>query len=258
MEDYDLCLYAICTDGTTHYPGPIDDPNSMFLGLDYFGYDVNPGSNFVIATLAAAERNWDGFELIFRKRYSNNWQLLASYTYADAEGSSNSDSNADFQGDVIWLDPRSPGQLGRQPGMIEHLAKVAGSYTFDFGLQLGATYAWNSGSVASRTWLAYSRHLPMRVDEAFEYAGISTRWLAEDSVGSLTNDSWGSLDFRAAYDLQTGPVGWQFFLDLFNVFDDQAAVRNQDLVAGDAQTEFGDPVQWVDPRRLYLGVRLNF
>ncbi len=52
LEDYDLALYAYDTDGvTTLYPGPIDHPDSMFLGFDYFGYTENPGSNFVIATL---------------------------------------------------------------------------------------------------------------------------------------------------------------------------------------------------------------
>ena len=131
MEDYDLCLYAYCTDGTTDYED-INAQDSLWLGLDYFGYDENPGSNFVIGTLAGGERNWDGIELVFRKRYANNWQALASYTYADATGSSNSDSNADFQGDVEWLDPRSPNQLGRQPGMIEHLLKAAASYNFNF------------------------------------------------------------------------------------------------------------------------------
>ena len=33
-------------------------PNSLFLGYDYFGYTENPGSNFVIGTLAGGKRDF--------------------------------------------------------------------------------------------------------------------------------------------------------------------------------------------------------
>jgi len=258
MEDYDLGLYAYDTDGNTTY-GDINAEDSLWLGLDYFGYDENPGSNFVIATLAGGKRDWDGIELVFRKRFSNRWQMLASYTYADAMGNSNSDSNADFQGDVLFLDPRAPYQWARQPGMIENLAKAGGSYTFDFGLQLGATISYSSGTVASRTYESYRRNLPMRVDEAYVWGGALERWLQPNSVGSLENPSWTLFDFRGAYTLNLGrSMALELFLDVFNVFDDQAAVRNQDVVAGTGGIEFGEPLQWNSPRRMYLGARLSF
>ena len=34
IEDYDLALYALRDDGTTTYPGPVEHPGSLFLGLD--------------------------------------------------------------------------------------------------------------------------------------------------------------------------------------------------------------------------------
>jgi hypothetical protein len=258
MEDYDLCLYAYCTDGTTYYDD-INHPDSLWLGLEYFGYDENPGSNFVIGTLAGGKRDWDGIELVFRKRFANRWQGLASYTYADAMGNSNSDSNADFQGDVLWIDPRAPHQWARQPGMIEHLFKMGGSYSFDFGLQLGGTFAYNSGTVASRTWSIYRRNLPLLVDEAYEWGGMLDTWLTPDAVGSLTNPSWYTFDLRGTYTFNLGSnFSLELFLDVFNVLDDQATVRNQDVVAGTGGTDFGEALQWVSPRRLYLGARLNF
>ncbi len=87
-----------------------------------------------------------------------------AYTYNDAEGNTNSDSNADFQGDVIWLDPRAPNQFGRQPGLINHMFKGAFTYRFDMGLELGGFYRWNSGLWLSQTFSASRRHLPARVD----------------------------------------------------------------------------------------------
>jgi hypothetical protein len=256
LEDYDLHLYA----DPTGYPGPVNDPNTLFLGYDYFGYTGDPGSNYVIGTLAGGERNFQGLEFVFRKRFANNWQMLTSYNWNDAEGNTNSDSNADFQGDVIFLDPRAPNQYATQPGLIRHLAKGAGSYTFPFGLQLGGTFTWNSGTVASRTFLASDRNLPMRVPtaQAYSYAGVTARWLAEDSVGSLTNPSWGQVDLRAQYTRAVGPSNLEFFVDLFNVLNAQGPVREQDLVAGSGGKAFGDEILWVNPRRAFLGARVKF
>jgi hypothetical protein len=261
LEDYDLELYATAQDGEIHYPGPIDDPNTLFLGLDYFGYTENPGSNFVIATLEGGERNYQGLEFVFRKRFADRWQLLTSYNWNDAEGNTNSDSNADFQGDVIYLDPRAPNQFGRQPGNITHLLKGGGSYTFDMGLQLGAFLNWNSGTFASRTFLSSGRNLPVRVspEAAFAFAGVTERWLAEDSVGSIENPSWGTVDVRVQYNRNIlGDIGAEAFVDIFNVADNQNSIRNQDLIAGSGSTAFGEPIRWVTGRRAFLGVRLKF
>jgi Carboxypeptidase regulatory-like domain len=259
LEDYDLELYALAEDGTTLYPGPLNDPNSLWLGLDYFGYSENPGSNFVIATLAGGERNYQGLDLIFRKRYSNNWQLLGSYSYNWAEGNTNSDSNADFQGDDLYLDPRAPNQFARQPGLIPHVFKAAGSYMWPIGVELGASYRWNAGTVASKTRLASQRNLPI-FGPAFSFAGIEdVQWIPADTVGALENPSWGQLDLRAQYKRRfNAGLGAEFFVDISNVFDNQDSIRNQDLVAGSGGIAFGDPIRYNDPRRFFLGARLTF
>jgi len=256
LEDYDLKLYA----DPNGYPGPLNHPDSLFLGYGYFGYTKNPGSNFVIGTLAGGKRDFHGLEFVFRKRFANNWQVLTSYNWSGAKGNTNSDSSADFQGDVDFLDPRAPNQYGTQPGLIRNLLKGAGSYMFDFGLQLGGTFSWNSGTVASRTFLASGRNLPLRVTaaDAFEFAGYTTRWLAPDSVGSLENPSWGQIDLRAQYNRRVGRAAIELFVDVFNVMNAQGSVRNQDLVAGSGGKAFGAPILWVNPRRAFLGTRVRF
>ncbi len=262
FEDYDLHLYAD-PEGYASISGVPGDPNapdSLFLGYDYFGYSDNPGSNFVLGTLKGGKRNFQGLEFVFRKRFANNWQVLSSYNWSDGKGNTNSDGNADFQGDVLFLDPRAPNQYGTQPGLVRNIVKGAGSYTFPFGLQLGATATWNSGTIASRTFLASGRNLPLRVTtaEAYLFGGVVDRWLAPDSVGSLENPSWGQIDLRAQYVKQIGTVAGELFVDLFNVLNNQDSVRNQDLVAGQGGTAFGQPLQWVQPRRAFLGARLRF
>ena len=257
LEDYDLSLYAFAVNGSQVY-GDIDAPDSLWLGLDYFGYDKNPGSNFVIGTLAGGKRNYHGLELNVRKRFSDRWQALASYPYRNAKGNTNSDSNADYQGDVLFLDPRAPYQYGVQPGSIPHLFKAVGSYTFPFNLEVGAGYRWNSGAYASRTFLSGGRNLPAQVSEPYVYAGALESWLSPDSVGSLQNPAWGQLDLRVSYRKLDTRFKPEFFVDIFNVTDNQEATRNQDLLAGNGGTAFSEPLTWVGPRRMYLGVRLGF
>ena len=126
---------------------------------------------------------------------------------------------------------------------------------------MGGTFKWNSGTVASRTFLASSRNLPIRVlpAEAFEFAGYTTRWLAPDAVGSLENPSWGQVDLRAQYNRRVvGDAAIEFFVDVFNVMNSQGAIRNQDLVAGSGGKAFGDAISWVNPRRAFLGARVKF
>lgn len=249
IEDYDLTVYtdpAVAGDFT--------------LPLSYFGYDSIPPSNFIIATLAGGERNTDGIDLVFRKRYANNWQGLVSYTFTDAEGNTNSDSNADFAGDVLWLDPRAPNVSGKQPGSIDHLFKLAGSYRLWNHLELGALYNWNSGSHASRTAIQSGRNLPLLETTPYVFGGVLDTWVQPNTVGTLTNPSFGTLDLRAAWS-QPLPrsTSLELFLDIFNALDDQATIREQDLVAGQGPgLEFGKPLTFVQPRRFYLGARFLF
>jgi hypothetical protein len=259
LEDYDPVLYS----DPAHYPGPIDHPDSLFLPYTHFGFAATglPGAaNFFIGTLEGGKRDYQGVEFTFRKRYANRWQALVAYTYNDAEGNSNSDSNADFQGDVLFLDPRAPNQFGKQPGSIEHIFKGLASYQFDFGLKLGALFRWNSGTLASRTFRSSGRNLPIRVDATapFEFAGITTRWIAPGTVGTLTNPSFGILDLRVEYVREFGKIKGELFVDVFNALDNQDSIRNQDVVAGVGGKAFGAPIQFSAPRQFFLGARLSF
>ena len=88
---------------------------------------------------------------------------------------------------------------------------------------------------------------------------MTTRWLAENTVGSQTTPSYGTLDLRAKYTWEFGAsYSAEFFLDVFNVLDDQSVRRQQDLSGGDGVYDFGEANAWVEPRRFYLGARFNF
>ena len=258
MEDYGLAYFD-----PNQYGGPLNDPNSLFLGPEFLGFSsgVLPNANFFIANLPGeAFRDWQGLEFVFRKRYSDNWQFLGSYNYADGEGNSNSDSNADGAGDVFFLDPRAPGRTGTQPGLVEHLFKAAGSYTWDNGFQVGGSYRWNSGVILNRSSaVLFARHIPDRVATAFDFAGLNQRWITDDAIGFIDGSSYGVLDVRASYVWNINDrMQADFFLDIFNLLDDQQTIRVQDVVGGADGFDFLDGINFVDPRRYFLGARLRF
>jgi hypothetical protein len=249
FEDYDLGLY---TEGCGEF----------CLDLAYFGFENEaPPSNYYLATLKGGKRDYDGLEVTWRKRRSadSRWFALASWSYNDAKGNSNSDGNADFQGDWVALDPRAPNIYTTQPGNIDHIVKLAGSYRWDNGIELGATYFWNSGTAYSETWEIYRRHLPTMVEEAYEHRGAIDTWVEKGAIGGNTTPSYGTLNARAKYVAEFGDTYQvEFFLDIFNVLDDQAVTREQDLLDGGDGWDYQEASAWVLPRRLYLGARMTF
>ena len=99
----------------------------------------------------------------------------------------------------------------------------------------------------------------MAPGQAFEYAGITTRWIAPDTVGVLENPSYGTVDLRVQYNRNLfGTAVGEVFVDMFNITNSQGAIRNQDLVAGQGSLAFGEGIQWQTPRRAFVGARLRF
>lgn len=255
LEDYDLALYSDPNGDTSD--GHADANSSLYLPLSYFGYDSWPVSNYVIATLAGGKREYTGLEVTLTKFKTDNWQGQLSYTWNDAKGNTNSDSNADYQGDWLAIDPRAPNMWGPQAGNIEHQFKAYGSYDFDFGLQVSGVFNWNSGSLYTPADVVSSRYLPP-MSAPYEWGGVTDTWVLPGFVGSEKNPSYYTFDARLKYvkDLSIGKA--EFFLDIFNVFDKQSTTGVVANRAGSGQYNFQDANSWVAPRRAYLGVRYSF
>jgi outer membrane receptor protein involved in Fe transport len=92
----------------------------------------------------------------------------------------------------------------------------------------------------------------------FAFGGISDNWVAPGAIGAVQNPSWGQFDLRAQYVRPIDKVTTEFFVDIFNLFNDQAATRTEDLVAGTGGTHFGDDIAWLNPRRAFIGARVKF
>jgi len=63
---------------------------------------------------------------------------------------------------------------------------------------------------------------------------------------------------RVKYVHPFGTAAAEVFLDVFNVFNQQTAVRLQDLVAGQGANPFLSEIAWLGPRRAFIGARIRF
>ncbi len=260
LEDYDLTLYSDpdVPTGDPDWFGYAGPGSLYYLPYSYFGYSEKPDSNYVIATLAGGKRDYRGIEVTLQKFKTDRWQGMVSYTYNDAKGNTNSDSNADFQGDWIALDPRAPNMYGPQPGNIKHQFKAFGSYEFDIGVELSAVFNWNSGMLYTTSQLISSRYLPIMDEDGYEHGGVWDTWVLPNTVGANTGPSYYTLDVRAKYVKELAVGQLEFFVDVFNVLNKQMAISHMALADGDGVYDFGRPNAWVEPRRAYVGVRYSF
>jgi outer membrane receptor for monomeric catechols len=233
--------------------------SAYYLPYSYFGFNGAPNANYVLGTLAGGKRDYQGVEVSLTKAKRDNWMASASYTWNEAKGNTNSDSNADFQGDWLALDPRAVNAYGPQPGNIKHQFKAYGTYYFNNGIELSGVYNWNSGSLYTRSQLISGRYLPMMSDAAYVSGGVLDTWILPGQIGAETAPSYYTLDVRLKYTYKlAGSQKVEFFLDVFNILDKQSATSAMPLVAGNGVYKFGEANAWVEPRRLYLGARYSF
>jgi len=170
-------------------------------------------------------RKYEGIEVLFNKRFSNRWQLLASYVYGKASGTLNNS----FGGDIGWggakSDPNvwinAKGNLVYDP---THMIKIQGTYVLPFDISLTGYFAgitgeaWttrvrtrsvdnmNQGTVTFFAEPRGSNHYPMekilsfRLEKIFTLADKYRLGLMVDVFNVFnanTINSWGT---RAGYD----------------------------------------------------------
>ncbi|MFI5169756.1 MAG: TonB-dependent receptor domain-containing protein [Vicinamibacterales bacterium] len=203
-----------------------------FLVIDEGGYFIaNPAEGTLGQTLTfydystapavpAKRENWS-VELTARKRFSNNWQLLASYVWNKLEG------NYDglFQNSTGQLDPNinsafdyadflinSQGPLSAER---KHQFKLDGSYQFR-----GALDGMNLGL---STW--YYSGLPLNAyGYSFGYANWEYFVVPRGSVGRGPSD-WEA-NLHLSYPIKIGDRSrLTVMADVFNVFNRQAVAQ---------------------------------
>ena len=161
-------------------------------------------------TFPKAKRTYKAVEVVVKKRYSNNYQFMISYTYGRAYGNIGGLAFEEYQQQI---DPNItaafdfPDLLYNAEGYAmtdpKHSLKIDGSYTTNFGLNIGLSARFRSGR--PYTAMGYN-----------DYYG----WMAfldqRGTTGRL--DSMLTADIHLAYTFNLGGTKkLTLFTDIFNI-----------------------------------------
>ena len=211
-----------------------------------------PGTaNYFLSNLIGAKRDYYGLDFELSKRFKNGSNIIAQYSYKYAKGNSQSDGNADLQGDFISLDPRNPWMWGRTPGTIPHKVKLFGTFRTKFGLDVGALVYWCSGYYYTESY----DFLPGRYS-------IYYNWPFDDGTyaktGAQKTNPYYQIDLKFNYKLKLSQKMFlDLFLDIYNITNNQAGFEEQ-YARNDQSWAYQQISEILLPMRFYLGARLRF
>jgi hypothetical protein len=193
----------------------IANPGEGTLGRSLAFYD-----GVTTAPAPKAQRTNDSVELSLRKRYSDNWQFMASYVWSKLEGN----YDGTFQNSTGQLDPNINSAFDYADFLVnaqgpltnehKHQVKLDGSYMVPTGalngLNFGASFRWLSG-------------LPLT---AYGYSFAYANWeyyLTPRGALSRGPDDY-EMDVHVGYPIKLGSSGSKLnvLLDVFNLFNRQS------------------------------------
>ncbi len=199
-------------------PGQGIGQTITFFDYYYYGPD-DPRSS---APAPKATRKYTSFELSARKRWSNNWTMLASYVWNKLEG----DYDGLYQNSTGQLDPNinsaydyadhQVNSYGRLSSERQHQLKFDGSYQFGGGaldgLNIGLSTYWYSG-------------LPLNV---YGYSVYYNNW--EFYLNPRGGEGRGPSDWEAnlhlSYPIKVGErARINVIADIFNIFNRQSVYQ---------------------------------
>ena len=258
-------------------------------GLSNVQYMItNPRANYpaTLNDIGAFEdpiHDYDAIELTADKRFANGWTLMGSYRWSRLWGNyegfyynglnepkpgettfydypTNDPSYTaigvpqyGFTGDVRYLGKLGAGPL---PNDRTHQIKLYASYAFSQGLNLGTGFLASSGQPLT----------PFTTDPVSGYTGyipLAPRGSGMATVdGFKTRTPWvWSLDVHADYGFRITPARVVLSVDVANVFNKQIVTaydQDSEQGFGVANPDFGKRIAYQDPRRIRLGVRVEF
>lgn len=201
-------------------------------------------------------RSYWGIEVLFNKRFSNRWQLIASYIYSVCKGTIDNG----FADDLGWggrtYDPNfwinADGNCTNDP---THMLKLQGTVVLPLNIYFNAYFSYITGNT-------YTMQMRPRLDQG-------RRYILLEQKGSRRYPARTNLDLRIekTFNLaQKFRLG--FMIDIFNVFNSDTVTRWGSRVDYDWTPHSVDPTApgpdghtvygLVPPRAIRIGVRLFF
>ncbi|MPY87122.1 MAG: TonB-dependent receptor plug domain-containing protein [Luteitalea sp.] len=261
-------------------------PDEAGASVEYF--ITNPGPNTPVqfpelgASFEEAIHDYDAVELTADRRFSQNWQLQASYRWSRLYGTfegffRNDNGQSDpaitslfdfptndpsyaaelvprgFAGDIRYLGAAGAGPL---PNDRRHQFKLYGNYSFNWGLNLGAGMLLGSGRPLTR----------LAANPRYQSTGEipeTPRGVGYETVDGFKQRSAieADLNLHADYALRVGGRRLVLLADVFNFIDRQGVVAYDDYTQTSPTTaspDFGNVLEYQRPSRIRLGIRFEF
>jgi hypothetical protein len=250
--------WYIADDGEFNWRIIIDDVTGEEIRLkDYYvqptrlkGNSTGPGAN---GGDRPYEQDFKGVFLTYKKRFSNNWDLLASYSWTEATGLNptfNSGGALGEQGAVFWdsttmSNPNvywgatSDRVLG---GDRTHALRLAGNVVLPYQFKLNSVINIQSGRTYDRRQNYKLPNTSGWIVTSPSHDRLPTQYLWDFGVGKHFNFGKGT-DFS-------------IYLQILNILNDDAITGWQTI----APRGGGDliPDAWVLPRRANIRLRFAF
>lgn len=218
----------------------------------------NPGTGN-LDFLPKFTREYSAIELTFQKP-SGNLNFMASYILSRNYGN----YPGVFDSDIIYPEPNLnnlnlPEQLVNATGLLPndrtHVFKLFGTYTMDFGLAIGTSFIYQSGT-------------PLNSYNSVPNDGSNIVFLAKRGSQGRTPATW-DLNFRLSYKLGSyANIFDQFnlILDILHLFSQREAVLLQqhkyvlDMGGGYllSNPTYLDPAVNQSPTTIKLGIEINY
>jgi len=251
----------------------VDGGHTYFITNPGGTYANNPVTGEPLdapVTFPEAVRDYTALELTLNKRFSNNWQMYASYVWSENEGN----YGGLFRQENGQLDPNITslfdlpdllvGADGPLPNDREHQFKLYGSYLWPFKLVTGFSGQYLTGTPINKL----GRHT------VYGYE----RFIVPRGSAGRTDDFW-TVDAHIEYPFSFGnDVQLKLVADIFNLFDEDTALTVDERWTSRRATEttdpnecggqdpacptgirtWGQPTTYQTPQTIRLGVKLSF
>ena len=202
-------------------------------------------------------RKYWGLEFLFNKRFSDRWQVIASYVYSQCKGTVNNSSSEDIGYGRGMTDPNlwvnNDGHVVNDP---THMIKIQGTYILPLDISFNVYWRGITGDAWQQRYRTSSK--------AFDQGRVTFN---TEAAGSHHYSMAKSLDvrlekvFTLASKYRLGLI-----FDVFNVFNDDTINWWGDRIGYDwlndptysPSTQGHDLFGLVLPRRAKVGIRLIF
>lgn len=188
-------------------------------------------------------RKYNGVEILLNKRFSHNWQLMASYVYSQATGNFDNTQGTGAGWSRNFQNPNNQINAdGKLSNDYTHMLKIQGSLILPLDINVNVNFQLISG----RTYTMEAR-IPSSADPNRSIIFVETR-------GDRRYPTSKNLDIRLEKTFKIGPrfkIG--FLMDIFNVFN-EGIVTEYDTYT----TSFEEILTIKNPRAFRAGLRFWF